>query len=91
MKSVYNAIFVLNYLTSGPFPLIRERRTRQASFTYKWNFLMLLYESLQVDHTMYTYLMGPDGELVQYYGRDWKANEMTDSIATHITSHKNYS
>ena len=52
---------------------------------------MLLYESLQVDHTMYTYLMGPDGELVQYYGRDWKANEMTDSIATHITSHKNYS
>ena len=36
---------------------------------------------------MYMYLMGPDGELVQYYGRNWKADEMANSIATHIKSH----
>ena len=36
---------------------------------------------------MYMYLMGPDGELVQYYASDWKAGEMADSIMTHIKSH----
>ena len=35
---------------------------------------------------MYMYLMGPDGELVQYYGRDWKADDMVDSIVTHMNS-----
>lgn len=39
---------------------------------------------------MYMYLMGPDGELVKFYNSDWKAEEMTDSIATYMKSYQNW-
>jgi len=38
---------------------------------------------------MYTYLMGPDGGLVEYFGRDQQADDVADTIAMHIKTNQN--
>ena len=43
---------------------------------------------LQVDHTIIMYLVDPDGNFVDYFGQNKKAEEMTASAATHILKYQ---
>uniref|UniRef100_V9L357 Protein SCO1-like, mitochondrial n=1 Tax=Callorhinchus milii TaxID=7868 RepID=V9L357_CALMI len=42
-----------------------------------------------VDHTIIMYLVGPDGEFVEYYGQNKKSSEISASIASYMRTHKN--
>lgn len=43
---------------------------------------------LQVDHTIIMYLVGPDGEFVEYFGQNKRSVEITNSIAAHMRKYK---
>jgi len=37
-----------------------------------------------VDHSIFIYLMGPDGKILDYYGQNKTMEEMRDSILNHV-------
>ncbi|KAM6904779.1 protein SCO1 homolog, mitochondrial [Xenentodon cancila] len=41
-----------------------------------------------VDHTIIMYLVGPDGEFVEYFGQNKRSVEITNSIAAHMRKFK---
>lgn len=41
-----------------------------------------------VDHTIIMYLVGPDGEFVEYFGQNKRSVEITNSIAAHMRKYK---
>lgn len=43
---------------------------------------------LQVDHTIIMYLVGPDGEFVEYFGQNKRSVEITNSIAAYMRKYK---
>ena len=42
----------------------------------------------QVDHTIIMYLINPEGNFVDYFGQNKKAEEITATIANHILKYK---
>ncbi|XP_020777357.2 LOW QUALITY PROTEIN: protein SCO1 homolog, mitochondrial [Boleophthalmus pectinirostris] len=42
-----------------------------------------------VDHTIIMYLVGPDGQFVEYYGKTNEEPEISSSIASHMRKYKN--
>ncbi|CAJ1075535.1 protein SCO1 homolog%2C mitochondrial [Xyrichtys novacula] len=41
-----------------------------------------------VDHTIIMYLVGPDGEFLEYFGQNKKSVEITNAIAAHMRKYK---
>ncbi|XP_067089606.1 protein SCO1 homolog, mitochondrial [Osmerus mordax] len=41
-----------------------------------------------VDHTIIMYLVGPDGEFVEYFGQNKKSSEISGSVAAYMRKHK---
>jgi len=48
--------------------------------------IVLLF--LQVDHSVVTYLLNPDGEFVDYYAQNKTVPECVGSISTHMLKFK---
>ena len=42
-----------------------------------------------MDHTIIMYLVGPDGEFVEYFGQNKRNVEIANSIAAHMRKYKN--
>ncbi|XP_023691232.1 protein SCO1 homolog, mitochondrial [Paramormyrops kingsleyae] len=41
-----------------------------------------------VDHTIIMYLVGPDGEFLEYFGQNKKSSEISAAIAAHMRKHR---
>lgn len=42
----------------------------------------------QVDHTIIMYLVGPDGNFVDYFGQNKNAEQVTATVANHMLKYK---
>lgn len=43
---------------------------------------------LQVDHTIIMYLVGPDGQFVDYFGQNKRSPEISGAIAGHMRKYR---
>ncbi|XP_048846925.1 protein SCO1 homolog, mitochondrial [Brienomyrus brachyistius] len=41
-----------------------------------------------VDHTIIMYLVGPDGEFLEYFGQNKKSTEISSAVAAHMRKHR---
>jgi len=75
------------YSSAGPRDHENDYIVRRFQFLLQlW--LLMSWFFLQVDHTIIMYLINPDGEFVDYFGQNRKADEIYNSIKIHAVKYE---